>query len=307
MIESILMTIILLLIMYIFYSKTRHSKELRAVAKKLDNLMDHPTPILFHSTNNSSLQVLLVEINRLLRNKQKNKIAYKQKEMSMRKMLTNISHDLRTPLTVVLGLSESILHRPDMDLNERTRSSIKLIHNKSEEIVHLINRFFELVRLESDDQEISLEKINISEVCKRSVLTFYQQVESRGLTMALELLDQPVYGLANEEALIRVLENLMSNAIRHGYEGKVIGMTLREENQYVSIDVWDRGKGIQEQEKERVFERLHMEDKFEAYQKKGSGLGLNIVHQLVKKMQGNIRINSVPYEKTTITVKLLRV
>ncbi|MBD1372925.1 sensor histidine kinase [Hazenella sp. IB182357] len=301
-IEHILIALIAMLIGYIFYAKVRHARELRTIAKKLQSIIEHPTPILSHTTNDPALKELLIALNRVLHRSSEASISFKQKEMAMKKMLTNISHDLRTPLTVVLGLVESILYQPSMDETEKMKG-IQLVHYKAEEIVHLINRLFEWVRLESDDEDIQLEKLNVSEICKRNVLSFYQQIEAEGLAVELALLDQPLYGLGNEEALNRALGNLIANAIRYGYEGNVIGMSLRADTQFVYIDIWDRGRGIPESYQDLVFERSI---RMEGNQKQGSGLGLHIVKRLLGKMQGDVQIVSLPFERTTITVKLKR-
>ncbi|WP_208591259.1 sensor histidine kinase [Gracilibacillus suaedae] len=303
---SVLVVIICLLIAYIIYSRIRHARELRDIVGRLADLVNQPSAHnLYHFTNDSALKLLLVEINRLLQVIQESSITFSQKELAMKKMITNISHDLRTPLTVVLGLTESLLQDPAMDPKEKTRY-LSLIHDKAQEIVQRINRFFELVRLESDDVDVTLSQLDLLELCKENVLSFYQQVEGKGLSMDLQLLDQPVYALANKEALDRVLQNLLSNAIRYGDEGKVIGMKLRADEQFVYIEIWDRGQGISEPYKELVFERLYTKDKMENKDNQSSGLGLAITKQLVKKMYGDIEIISTPFVKTSITVKLQR-
>ncbi|SFM12306.1 Signal transduction histidine kinase [Gracilibacillus orientalis] len=306
MANSVLIVVICLLLTYIIYSRIRHARDLRHIAGQLADLVNQPSShVLYYSTNEPALKILLVEINRLLQMKQESSITFSQKELAMKKMITNISHDLRTPLTVVLGLTETLLQDPAMDFKEKTRY-LSLIHNKAQEIVQRINRFFELVRLESDDVDIALVQLDLSALCKENVLSFYQQVEAKGLNMDLQLLDRPVYALANKEALDRVLQNLLSNAIRYGDEGKVIGTKLRADEQFVYIEIWDRGKGISEPYKELVFERLYTKDKMEGKHNQGSGLGLAITKQLVEKMHGDIEITSTPFVKTSITVKLQR-
>ena len=102
------------------------------------------------------------------------------------------------------------------------------------------------------------------------------------------------------------LNNLSSNALQYGSDGKVIGLELRSTNETVYIDVFDRGKGILEDSKDRVFERLYtMEDsRNNLYQ--GSGLGLTISKRLVEQLGGKISLESRPYQKTTFTVELKR-
>lgn len=112
--------------------------------------------------------------------------------------------------------------------------------------------------------------------------------------------------MAHEEALDRILNNLLSNAVRHGGDGKVIGLGLREDERFVYVDVWDKGKGIREAHTDRVFERLYTLEDSRNRDYQGSGLGLTITKRLAEKMGGDILLDSRPHEKTTFTVKLRR-
>lgn len=115
-----------------------------------------------------------------------------------------------------------------------------------------------------------------------------------------------MYAHANEEALDRILQNLLSNAIQYGAAGKFIGMELFYDETSVAITVWDRGKGISETGQQRVFERLYTleESRNKAFQ--GSGLGLTITKRLTEKMGGSISVQSKPYERTSFTITLKR-
>lgn len=99
-------------------------------------------------------------------------------------------------------------------------------------------------------------------------------------------------------ALNRILNNLISNAIKYGGDGKYLGLTLKEDSEKVTVSVIDKGKGIQEQYKEDVFERMYtLEDsRSKAYQ--GSGLGLTITKELVEALGGEIHLDSMPYKQT---------
>lgn len=307
--NSILILVIVFLLICLYVSRTKRTRDIRAIATSLNEMLASNTPQkLFFATNDSTLQYLLVAINRMLKAHQHESISYVQKELAMKRMLTNISHDLRTPLTIVLGLIETILHNPNMTVHEKEQLLLK-IHSRAQEIVLLINRFFELVQLESEDLELPLAKINVTELCRRNILLFYHDMESKGLEADLQLSERPVYTLGNEEAFNRILQNLLSNAIRYGSDGSVIGMALREEGPFVNVEVWDRGRGISKLEQELVFERLYRTENDLPHMRseKGTGLGLSISKRLVEKMGGCIRLESQPFEKTIVTVQLKRI
>lgn len=223
----------------------------------------------------------------------------------MKRMLTNMSHDLKTPLTVVLGYIEAIQNDSDMAEEERERLLEKL-YQKTGEIIQLMNSFFDLAKLESEDKQILLTKIHINEICRKNILQHYDAVQAKGFKAVIDIPDTPVYAHGNEEALDRVLQNLLSNAIQYGADGKLIGLSLTYDDTQIVITVWDRGKGIGEYDQQRVFERLYTleESRNKAFQ--GSGLGLTITKRLIEKMGGGISLQSKPYERTAFSITLKR-
>jgi len=293
---------------FLQYKSSNNRKEnLIYIHKKLKQIIDGKTDekLLVH-TDDEDLKQILIEINRLLEHNQKMMASYNKTEMSMRKMLSNISHDLKTPLTVVLGYIEIMLN--DQNRNqEETDELLKKVHGKTVEVLDLIKKFFDLAKLESGDKNLPLTRVNMNDVCQKNILSFYEVLTTKGFDVAIELPETILYALGNEEELDRVLNNLLSNAIQYGGEGKALGLILRSDEQSVYVDVWDKGKGISELHKDLVFERMYtLEDsRNKSYQ--GSGLGLTITKRLVEKMDGQIFLKSKPYEKTTFTVKLKRI
>ncbi|GFN33470.1 sensor histidine kinase [Paenibacillus xylaniclasticus] len=256
-------------------------------------------------TDDRALIPVLVEINHLLEHNQQKAADFIRMEQSMRKMLSNISHDLKTPLTVVLGYIETINLDPHMNAEDRQLLLTK-VHHKANEVLELVRRFFDLARLESGDTVLPLSLIQMNDLCGTNLLAFYDTLTAQGFEVAISIPELPLHAWGNEEALNRVLNNLISNAITHGGEGKAIGLALRADEEFVYIDIWDKGKGIPEHEQDRVFERLYtLEDsRNQSFQR--SGLGLTITKRLLEALGGTIRITSRPYDKTVFTVRLQR-
>lgn len=283
------------------------NKEISYVEKKLQSIIDQQTDenVLLY-TSNSQMKSLLIQINRLLEHNQKTVANFHSVERSMRKMLSNISHDLKTPLTVILGYIEIILH--DKTINrEKEKSLLQTVHLKSEEVLALVNHFFELVKLESNDVHLEMSKIELGEICRKTILDYYEILTKKEFDVSINIPNEQYFIWGNKGAVERILNNLISNALQYGSDGKVIGLHLRSTNDKVYIDVFDRGKGILEDGKDRVFERLYtMEDsRNKLYQ--GSGLGLTITKRLVEQLGGKILLESIPYQKTTFTIELKRV
>ncbi|NWK67837.1 HAMP domain-containing histidine kinase [Bacillus paramycoides] len=296
---------ILLIIIYVQYKiRKNNSRNLRYTYEKLEDIVKEKTgEKLLVMTDDKELQKLLVTINHLLDAKQKTNADHAKVEISMRKMLSNISHDLKTPLTVILGYTEML--NVDKTINEEERQLLlQKVHVKTLEVMELIHKFFDLAKLESGDKAIEITKINMNEICREKILSFYDLVTSKGFEVHIDIPERNIYAFGNAEVIGRVLNNLISNAIAYGYDGKTLGMVLREDETSVYIDVWDKGKGIDESHIDKVFERMYtLEDsRNRLYQ--GSGLGLTITKRLVEAMDGEIHLSSKPYEKTIFTVVL---
>lgn len=289
-----------------FIMKKKRDENLAYTADQLSYMLsrDSAGQILL-PTDDHALKDLLVNINLIVENRQQISAQFAKTEQSMKRMLTNMSHDLKTPLTVILGYIEAIQSDPNMPDEERERLLEKL-RQKTNELIQMINSFFDLAKLESEDKEIPITKVHMNDICKRNILHYYDAVQSKGFQAAIDIPDTPVYAQANEEALDRILQNLLSNAIQYGAAGKLIGLTLSYDERNIAITVWDRGKGISETDQQRVFERLYTleESRNKAFQ--GSGLGLTITKRLTEKMGGTISVQSKPYERTAFTITLKR-
>lgn len=260
--------------------------------------------LLIH-TDHTVVKKLLIGINRLLDHNQRVIADYNRTKDSLKKMTSNMSHDMRTPLTVILGYVERLKHDQGMT-DEQREEIIGRLHRKIENIIVLLNQFFELVKLESEDYTMPLSRLCMNEVCRKSVLEHYELLQSKQLKVEIDIPEENLYMLGNETAFQRILSNLISNAIRYGSDGGVFGLSLREAGDQVEIEVWDRGKGIDEIHQSRVFDRLYTLDDARNPNFQGSGIGLSITKQLTEAMKGTIRLSSKPYEKTAFTCTFQR-
>lgn len=301
---TIVLVLSISLNIYLYVKRTFHYKQLEYAHLKLQQIVQDKTDEkLLLYTDNTQIQSLLTQINRLVDYNQMIAADYNRIERSMRKMLSNISHDIKTPLTVILGYTEMIAN--DESLNrQQLKSLLKIVNSKAEEVIELINKFFELAKLESDDKTIDISKVNINEICRKKVLDYYDILSSRDFEVSILIPEENHYALVNEIEMERVLDNLISNAIKYGADGKMLGLELKADKKHVYIVVSDKGKGINEIHKEHVFDRMYTMDDSRNNLYQGSGLGLTITKTLVEKMGGEILLESMSYERTAFTVKL---
>lgn len=302
----LLMIIILLLFLIVLYQRFIFNRGIQAKIKRINRKLEEISETgsdekVMVFTDNPVLMELGGQINRLLIEHQKIKADFKREEISSKKMLSNISHDIKTPLTVILGYLEI------MRLNNSDDEMIKKVETRAKQVMNLINQFFTLAKLESGDTNINLCKININEVCRENVLEFYDILLQKEFKVDLYIPETSMFVQGDKDALQRILYNLLSNVIRYGADGKYLGVFLRQDKNSVYIDVVDKGKGIEQEFLSNVFDRLYTMEDSRNREIQGNGLGLTIAKNLAKSLGGDIFLSSVPNVKTTFTVKLKKI
>lgn len=300
---TVLVLILLLVILYQrFVFRRGIQAKLRQINEKLEEIAetDSDEKVMIF-TDHPVLMELGAQINRLLQDRQKIKADFKREEISSKKMLSNISHDIKTPLTVILGYLEI------MRLSNAEDEMLRKTEAKAKQVMAMINQFFTLAKLEAKDMDISLCKINICEVCRENVLEFYDILLQKDFKVDLLIPESAVYVQGDKDALQRILYNLLSNVIRYGSDGKYLGVFLRQENSAIYIDVVDKGKGIEKEFTAHVFDRLYTMEDSRNREIQGNGLGLTIARSLAVQLGGDLTLDSIPNVKTTFTVRLKRI
>lgn len=283
-----------------FAFRTGTQIKLKKISQKLEEIQDTDSDEnVMAFTDNKVLMDLAAQINRLLENQRKVKVDYRRSEISSKKMLSNISHDIKTPMTVILGYLEI------MRLNSSGENEMLLkVEQKAQRVMELINQFFTLAKLEAGDTQITISKIDVCEACRENVLDFYELLTQKEFQVDVDIPEEAVFVRGNKDALQRILFNLISNVVRYGSDGKYMGMFLRSDEKYIYIDVVDKGKGIERAFAQNVFERLFTMEDSRNREIQGNGLGLTIAQNLAHQLGGEIILESEPSVKTTFTVKL---
>lgn len=283
-----------------FVFRTGIQAKLRKISGKLKEITNTDSEeCVMVFTENKELMELAAQINRLLENHLKVKADYRRSEIASKKMLSNISHDIKTPMTVILGYLE-IMRINGIYTNEM----LWKIEQKAENVMELINQFFTLAKLESGDMNIEISRIDVCEICRESILDFYEILTSNDFQVDIDVPETPIYVYGNKNAIQRILFNLISNVTRYGVDGKYLGVNLRTDERTVYIDVTDKGKGIDKHSVNSVFDRLFTMEDSRNRNIQGNGLGLTIAKNLALQLGGDIFLDSTPYVRTTFTVKL---
>ena len=286
-----------------FAFRTGTQAKLRAISDKLKEIIEKDSDEqITVFTENKDLMELAAQINALLEKYLKTKADYRRSEITSKKMLSNISHDIKTPMTVILGYLEI------MQLSETPSGEmLKKVERKAQSVMELINQFFTLSKIESGDMDIELYRVDICEICRESVLDFYELLSNKKFYVKVDMPETPIYIQGNKEALQRILFNLISNVIRYGADGKYLGISLQDDDRNVYVDVTDKGKGIDRAFADSIFDRLFTMEDSRNRNIQGNGLGLTIAKNLAQRLGGTITLESIPHVKTTFTVRLKKI
>ena len=295
--------VLVLLMLTILYQRFAFTKGIHAELKKISETLsailetDSEEKVMVF-TDDQMVQSLCAQINRLLEDRQKIRVDYRKQELSSKKMLSNISHDIKTPLTVILGYLEILR------LKDPENAALQKTEVKAKQVMELIDHFFTLANLDAVDRNLEITTINITEICRENVLEFYEILQQREFTVELMIPEKSIYVQGEKKSVERILNNLISNVLRYGSDGNYIGVFLREDMEDVSIDVADRGKGIEKEFADSVFERLYTMEDSRNRKIQGNGLGLTIARNLARQMGGDILLESEPGRRTVFTVVL---
>lgn len=295
--------IIVLLLCFVLYQqfilKIEMQEKLNAIAEKLSDVLENDSnEKIMVFTSNKALMNLCGQINLLLLDRQKIKVDFKKQEIASKKMLANISHDIKTPLTVILGYLEILR------LHNREDEMLQKVEAKAKQVIELINQFFSLAKLEAGDTSIEITKININELCRENILSFYELLLEKNFVVDISIPEQPYFVQGDKEAIDRILFNLISNVIRYGSDGKYMGLFIREMETYICIDIIDKGKGIEKEYVSNVFERLYTMEDSRNRNIQGNGLGLTIAKNLAIQLGGDVLLESEPNIRTSFSLKL---
>lgn len=221
---------------------------------------------------------LLEAVNELLELRQSERTAYREKEQALRRQIANVSHDLRTPLTSILGYLQ-LLERED--LPEKTRREyLAVIEGRARTLQTFINSFYDLSRMEGGEWKLEREKVDLARELSDQLAAAYQQLEEAGLAVEVEIADglPPVW--ADRSGVVRVFSNLLTNALRHGTGPLTI--RLHREGEQIVSRFSNRAEDMTAEDAAHVFERFYTADQMRTGQ--DTGLGLAIVDALTRRM-----------------------
>lgn len=296
------LTGLILFLLYFFVLSQRSIRYLEEITENLNQVAKGDFDIKIPVRSNDELGVLADNIN-LMTSQLKESIEEELKaERAKTELITSVSHDLRTPLTSILGYLQLVVNDQYRD-EVALRYYIDIAYSKSKRLKELIDELFEYTRVNYSGVKINFEKIDMVELLQQLTEEFVPLFNEASMACRLKTSQREVYVQADANMLVRVFENLIANAIRYGREGKYLDIRLRESNDEVSISFINYGEPIPAKDIPHLFDRFYRVEKSRSHEQGGAGLGLAIAKTIVELHGGKIEANSDSNE-TIFEVKL---
>ena len=270
----------------LLYAMKKTEEEIREIQQDLtQNQMLHlPVP-------SPALGRLLNSFNKVLEEIREERISYEQREKEFQKQIENISHDLRTPLTVILGYLRILKKHPQAGpaKDPELADTLRILEQKAERMNTLVNQFYDYSRLCAGDFKMEMEKTDISRVLRESLMENFRILEEAHLKVEADLPSHPLWIMGNQPALERIFLNMFQNGGR--YAESVFQIAVKEEDQEIFISFTNDTKKLSPEDLPRLFDRFYIQDS--ARSQGGTGLGLTVARSLAEEMGGTLEV-SVP-------------
>ncbi|MBN2002657.1 MAG: GHKL domain-containing protein [Anaerolineae bacterium] len=228
--------------------------------------------------------------------------ARKQQEGFYRNFISNVSHELKTPLTVIQGHASALDHGGKAD--DPRHTSLRIITQETARLTQLVENLLWLSRLEMPDFIMERKPVNMEAVVENSILQLSDLAEARGISLNLQTTGPLPRILADQSRLKQVCINLLDNAIKYNHDGGTITVSLDADEHNVICRISDSGEGIPEEDLPHIFEKLYRVARPQGRYVEGSGLGLSIVRRIIEQHRGSISVQSEPVKGTTFTLLL---
>ncbi|MBQ7986233.1 MAG: HAMP domain-containing histidine kinase [Clostridia bacterium] len=214
--------------------------------------------------------------------------------------VSDISHELRTPMTSISGFVQGILDGTIP--KEKEKEYLEIVLDESTRLAKLTSEMFEMTKMNSPEYKLSIQKFNVNEEIRRCIISAEQKLEAKNLELSVDFENETENVLADPDAIKRVIINLLDNAIKFSHPENTIEIKVRGAGKKVLIDFVNYGTGIEKEDLPHIFDRFYKSDKSRTRDKQGAGLGLSFVKNILNLHAQNITVTSDPYEDKMKTV-----
>ncbi len=274
-----------------------HYQNSAYLRKQVEALMKNETNAeLRLAAPERKMQQVFLSINKLLRLTRERQIYYLNKEKDLRKQMSNISHDLRTPLTSILGYID--LAKDERISMEERKEYLDIVEKRAKVLQELITGVYDLSRMEEDKYVVNNENIKLNNVLYEVLALYYNEFERKGYECEIQIEEKVPDIFADRKALVRVYSNILQNVLRHG--NHKLTVILRENGQMLETIIENDTEDIKKEDLPQIFDRFYMAGRMRNGQ--NTGLGLAIVKKLSETMRGKVEAF---YEDSMFGIKIV--
>ena len=258
-----------------------YKREFRRINKEISNNLDEYVNIKTKSVD-KDVENLVQNINLIFDSKQKVVAEKKKKEEELRASISNMSHDLRTPLTSIMGYLQMIKSEKPSEADKKEYMDI--VEKRTKSLQKLISSFYDLSRIEGNEYNFNYKKVNLSNVLCENIAVFYNDFINNNIEPVIEIEEGIKEIISDEGAITRIFSNLIANMIKHGEN--YVKISLKQENNIIITEFTNKATGLTQENVDKLFNRFYTVDNSRS--DRNTGLGLYITKVLVEKLGYNI-------------------
>lgn len=294
--KSLLIGILIVIVLLCLILLILTWNEIHIIAEQLKRIDQQVTNQKIRlSYSNRFLIQLAEQINKLIEQKKTSDIGYRNKELQQQREITNISHDLRTPLTSVIGYLQLCLD--DNLPAEQRKHYLTIVIMRARNLQELITDFFELSRYEAGEGHLESQEVRLQDLLCELMAAYYNDFTEKGISPTILIDEKAPCVIGDDRALRRIYQNLIQNVLKHSSKG--VEISLESKNEQVVTYVANQAPDLTKEDLEHLFERTYIADKSRS--RKNTGLGLSIVKAMTEQM-GGLTTATLVEEKLTITI-----
>lgn len=293
MICLLVYAVVLIIIAYMYGNRV--ARPLQELVSNIGKITDGYLGETFSMNSYMEIEEVVDSINHMM-------AKLEQLESSRQEFVSNVSHELKTPITSVKVLADSLLQQEDAPA-ELYREFLTDINEEIERENKIITDLLSLVKMDKTAGELNISSVNINELCEQIIKRMKPIANKRNISLIFEAY-RPIMADVDEVKLSLAINNLIENAVKYNYDEGWVRVSLNTDHKFFYIKVSDSGVGIPADEQENVFERFYRVDKARSRETGGTGLGLAITRNAILMHRGAIKIYSKEKEGTTFTVRI---
>jgi len=279
---------VLVFIFSFFYITKRKMKQIEAMAEGVKEIEKGNLAYRIEKKGEDEIASLTENINNMAEELMNNIEKERKLEKQKNELITNVSHDLRTPLTSIMGYLR-LLRDSKYENQEQHDEYTRIAFAKSEQLKNLIEDLFEYTKLTNEQVVLEKQEVCMNELLEQLIEELVPQAEEHGLTFVKKFPEERAYASIDSEKMVRVFDNLLINAIKYSKDDGEIKVSLQRQRRDIQIVIANHSEEFTREELANLFERFYKKDQSRSRVTEGSGLGLAIAKSIVELQGGSIR------------------